>query len=365
MALKQFAHQKAAGASRKAQFRTRVQASLTLTRSAVPHINKASELPRKTVSSPAPPCPLAYELLQGNLVRFSPDANTKDVPTAVLVHGILGSKRNLNSFARMIVEGFPTWQVLVVDLRCHGESAAAAGGHAAVGPHTVDSSARDVLNLLRALRMFPHMLVGHSFGGKVVMSMAHQFGARLPRPVQTWVLDTVPAEVPEGAGGGPAGAALDHPRALIEALQQLPEPIESRNWVLDTLLHQGFTKPVAQWVTTNLRPAPGTQQLRWTFDLDGIAEMYDSYEAASMWELLQQPPQGLSVDFVRAEQSSFRWEGGVVDNIEALGHRVHLLRDAGHVVHQDNPKGLFDIMSSSFGVVDLHLERAKAGTRRR
>jgi hypothetical protein len=103
------------------------------------------------------------------------------------------------------------------------------------------------------------------------------------------------------------------------------------------LVAAGFTKPVAQWVTTNLRPAPGTQQLRWTFDLDGIAEMYDSYEAASMWELLQQPPQGLSVDFVRAEQSSFRWEGGVVDNIEALGHRVHLLRDAGHVVHQDNP----------------------------
>lgn len=45
-----------------------------------------------------------YELLQGNLVRFSPDASTKDVPTAVLVHGILGSKRNLNGFARMIAE---------------------------------------------------------------------------------------------------------------------------------------------------------------------------------------------------------------------------------------------------------------------
>jgi pimeloyl-ACP methyl ester carboxylesterase len=48
----------------------------------------------------------------------------------------------------------------------------------------VDSSARDVLNLLREQRIFPHMLVGHSFGGKVVMSMAHQFGASLPRPVQ-------------------------------------------------------------------------------------------------------------------------------------------------------------------------------------
>lgn len=57
--------------------------------------------------------------------------------------------------------------------------------------------------------------------------------------VQAWVLDTVPAEVPTGAGGGPAGAALDHPRALIEALRELPDPIESRNHVLDTLLQQG------------------------------------------------------------------------------------------------------------------------------
>lgn len=56
-----------------------------------------------------------------------------------------------------------------------------------MGPHTVESSARDVLQLLRDLRMFPHMLVGHSFGGKVVMSMAHQFGQRLPRPVQVRV----------------------------------------------------------------------------------------------------------------------------------------------------------------------------------
>jgi hypothetical protein len=53
----------------------------------------------------------AYELLQGNLVRFSTDTTTKDVPTAVLVHGILGSKRNLNSFARMIVEVSSSWSL--------------------------------------------------------------------------------------------------------------------------------------------------------------------------------------------------------------------------------------------------------------
>jgi pimeloyl-ACP methyl ester carboxylesterase len=82
------------------------------------------------------------------------------------------------------LQGFPSWQVMLVDLRCHGESSVASGGMPAVGPHTVQSAAKDVLALLREQRMFPHMLVGHSFGGKVVMSMAQQFGAQLPRPVQ-------------------------------------------------------------------------------------------------------------------------------------------------------------------------------------
>lgn len=57
--------------------------------------------------------------------------------------------------------------------------------------------------------------------------------------------------------------------------------------------------------------------------------------------------------------------GDVAERISELGHRVHLLREAGHWVHTDNPSGLFDIMGPSFGVVDLHLERAKAGVRRR
>ena len=73
----------------------------------------------------------------------------------------------------------------MVDLRCHGESATI--GSLPGEPHTVQTSAGDVLALLRQLRLFPEVLVGHSFGGKVVMSMAEQFGSiasRLPRPVQ-------------------------------------------------------------------------------------------------------------------------------------------------------------------------------------
>lgn len=83
-------------------------------------------------------------------------------------------------------QDFSSWQVLLVDLRCHGDSARhSAASHRP--DNGVESAAADVLDLLRHLKLFPEVLIGHSFGGKVVMSMADQFGRigpRLPRPVQ-------------------------------------------------------------------------------------------------------------------------------------------------------------------------------------
>ena len=83
-----------------------------------------------------------------------------------------------------LVQTFPSWQVLLADLRCHGQSAHMGPG---MPDNSVESAAADVLELLRHLRLFPEILIGHSFGGKVIMSMADQFGRigpRLPRPVQ-------------------------------------------------------------------------------------------------------------------------------------------------------------------------------------
>ena len=92
------------------------------------------------------------------------------------------------------VQTFSSWQVLLVDLRCHGESAVhKLQHHAPISQqqhqrrHGVESAAADVLGLLSQLKLFPEILIGHSFGGKVVMSMADQFGRigpRMPRPVQ-------------------------------------------------------------------------------------------------------------------------------------------------------------------------------------
>ena len=87
--------------------------------------------------------PLRYEIVQGALVRWSAEQpEGPHPPTAVLIHGILGSRRNLLSFAKRLAQAFPSWQFVLVDLRCHGQTASMPSPPG--GEHSVTSAARDV-----------------------------------------------------------------------------------------------------------------------------------------------------------------------------------------------------------------------------
>ncbi|KAK9748635.1 hypothetical protein RND81_02G070900 [Saponaria officinalis] len=295
---------------------------------------------------------LAYDLVQGALVRWSSlmDKSVPEPPTAVLIHGILGCRKNWGSFTRRLAKSFPMWQFLLVDLRCHGESA----GMKKRSPHTVAAAALDVLKLVSQLRITPRVLVGHSFGGKVVMSMVEQAAKPLARPVKVWVLDATPGKV------RPGGHGEDHPAELISYLRRMPEKVPSKQYVLDALVQEGFSKDVAQWVVTNLRQSgsPGSgSYFSWVFDLEGISELYHSFEETNLWEIVEDVPRGVHVNFLKAERSLHRWALEDIQRIhaaeeiaadEGAGVQMHVLEDAGHWVHTDNPDGLFKILSSSF-----------------
>ncbi|XP_024022886.1 abhydrolase domain-containing protein C22H12.03 [Morus notabilis] len=300
-----------------------------------------------------PPEILAYDLVQGALVRWSSvaDRSLPDPPTAVFLHGILGSRKNWGTFAQRLAQEFPTWQFLLVDLRCHGDSASMTKR----GPHTVASTALDVLKLVRQLRITPRVLVGHSFGGKVVLSMVEQAAKPLARPVRVWVLDATPGKV------RPGGDGEDHPAELISFLSKLPKEVSSKRHIINALLQEGFSKDVAQWVVTNLRPtttsSSSSLSFSWVFDLKGISEMYQSYEETNLWKVVEDVPRGVHVNFLKAERSLHRWALEDLQRIYAAeelaaeeggGVEMHVLEDAGHWVHADNPDGLFRILSSSF-----------------
>ena len=152
------------------------------------------------------------------------------------------------------------------------------------------------------------------------------------------MLDTVPGDV--YADGG------DHPRDVINFVSSLAMPLSNRKQLVDTLTGAGFTQAGAQWMTTNLVPR-SDGMLEWGFRIEGIAEMYRSYEATDLWPLVEKPPKGALIDFVRAERSAFRWSFVDQERMQTSGARVHLLRDSSHWVHIDNQAGLVDILSPS------------------
>uniref|UniRef100_A0A2N9G9E7 AB hydrolase-1 domain-containing protein n=1 Tax=Fagus sylvatica TaxID=28930 RepID=A0A2N9G9E7_FAGSY len=271
---------------------------------------------------------LAYDIVQGALVRWSSvmDRSLPESPTAVFLHGI----------PRYLCTEIGPGVSNMADLRCHGDSASKKKR----GPHTVASTALDVLKLVGQLRITPRVLVGHSFGGKVALSMVEQAAKPLARPVKVWSLDATPGKVRSGGDGE------DHPAELISFLSTLPEEVSSKRDVVNALIQQGFSKDVAQWVVTNLRPtsSPGSSSssFSWSFDLKGIAEMYQSYEETNLWEIVEDVPRGVHVNFLKAERSLHRWALEDLQRIHAAeeiaaeeggGVQMHVLEDAGHWVH--------------------------------
>ena len=246
-----------------------------------------------------------------------------------VLHGILGSSRNWSSFSRRLAVAHPTWRFILVDHRNHGDS------RGAVPPHSVRACAHD-LSVLAQKTGPPQVIIGHSFGGKVALAYAREYGAGLRH---VWSLDATP-----GARDRLDSTSNEVERVIVAA-RKLPTPAPDRRAVAAHFLSLGFSKMLAGWMTTNVRRGP--DGLVWRFDLDGVEAMLSSYWRDDLWPFIESAPAGLSVHLLRAERSD-RWTPTMVARLEAAGVDAPVLKDAGHWVHVDNPDALFALLTSSF-----------------
>lgn len=254
--------------------------------------------------------------------------------TALLLHGILGSGRNLRSFAQRLCSEVPNLRCVLVDLRNHGDSMGAPA------PHTLQACAADLRALARHLDVAPQAIIGHSFGGKVALVYAANQPAGLR---QVWVLDATPEALPEGE---PEPPAEEHGVAgVIRILEHLAMPLPTRQAVAEALRQHGVADATAQWLTTNLKPVAGGYA--WKFDLPAVRQMLASYLATDLWPVLQQPPQGVRIDVVRAMREP-RWTPPILQRFAQLPATVRLHQlDAGHWLHVDDLEGLLRLVVPS------------------
>jgi pimeloyl-ACP methyl ester carboxylesterase len=255
--------------------------------------------------------------------------------TDVLVlHGILGSGRNLRTFAQRLVQVHPSLRLWLVDLRNHGDS------QGAPPPHTIQACCDDLDALVAARGIRPAWIIGHSYGGKVAVAWTGRAPAGL---IHTWVLDSPPAGYAMAQLTG--GDAADNVERVITTLRQIPLPLANRRAVVGEFTQRGFPDSIGQWMTTNVRET--ADGYRWVFDLDAIDEMLVSYLATDTWPILESPPPGVQIDVIRAERSK-RWPPEVLARFAAITHgrsRLHMLPDAGHWLHVERTDALVALMT--------------------
>lgn len=276
---------------------------------------------------------LAHDVVAGPL---SDQQGNRADDVVVFAHGILGSRGNWKGFARRFIERAPREKALLVDLRNHGQS------HGLPPPHTVEAAADDVAALCRHLGLRPRLVVGHSWGGKAMLDLA------LRAPTEPGLAgQTVDVAVIVDSPPGPRvfGASREEIDRVIEAVSSVPLPVTSRRDLVTLLRERGLSEPIAQWMTTNL-----DESMRWKFDLAAIPPMLTSFGALDLWPRLRAHRPGLDVHLVRGGRSD-RWSAAELQQVQsaaAAGVVVdHVIENAGHWVHSDDPESLLQIVLAS------------------
>jgi pimeloyl-ACP methyl ester carboxylesterase len=248
---------------------------------------------------------------------------------ALLLHGALGSGNNLRSLASKLAKLRPEYRFCLVDLRHHGAS------QGAPPPNTLKACANDLAGLIEQLGAEPQVIAGHSFGGKTSLMFARLFPGRAR---QLWVLDSNP--------GRQEPSDDNEVMRVIGAVRATTTPAPDRNRIVAELMGQGLSSGTSNWLATNLeRTAEG---MVWRFDLDAIHELMLDYFRVDLWPVLESGAADTDFRVVVAERSD-RWAPENRARLQALAAsrphaKLHLVPNAGHWLHVDNPEFLLQLM---------------------
>jgi len=234
-----------------------------------------------------------------------------DHPT-VLLHGFLGSGKNLRTLAQRWSERDPSRLFLLPDLTGHGASPA-------LPPDAgIETLAADLRETVRAEGLpEPVSLVGHSVGGRVALELAKLEPAMVRDVV---LLDIVP---------GPIDDRLSASRRVLEVLLHAPDQAPDRRSLRQFLVDGGLGPGTADWLAMNVRLEEG--RARWTFDRPALDRLQAKISADDLWPVVEarrvpvRAIRGGRSGYVREEDvRRFEAAGVPVDTIPAAGHDVHV-----------------------------------------
>ncbi len=246
-----------------------------------------------------------------------------DERPTLLLHGFLGSGRNLRTLASGWARRDPTRRLVLLDLPGHGQSP----------PLPEDATLRDlaqeVLGTARALGLpTPWTLVGHSLGGRVALVAA----SLAPREVgSVTMLDVAPGPIPRSRQGSVP---------VLEALLRAPATAPDRRAMRAWLVEEGeLPEPIADWLLLNLEQEAG--RVRWRIERERLAELHPRVSSEDLWPIAESRPAPLIV--VRGARSRYV-SPEELTRLQGLGALTATV-DAGHDVHVEAPEEVLNVIA--------------------
>lgn len=235
-----------------------------------------------------------------------------------LLHGFLGSGRNLGLIARRWSARDPSIKLVMPDLTGHGASPPL--------PPDADLSAiaRDVLDLATAIGVAdPLELVGHSLGGRVALRAMTLAPERIGSAV---LLDSTPARIT----GGPTEI-----QKVVAALMSSPERAATREALREPLLARGLSTGLVDWLMMNVVPENGGY--RWRLDRAAASGLLERSRDEEMWAAIEQ--QAPKITLVWGELSSYVAPEDR-SRAERSGVKTIRIDGAGHFLHVEKPEAV-------------------------
>ncbi len=236
----------------------------------------------------------------------------------VILHGLLGSLDNWQTFARKLGSDF---KVFTVDLRNHGKSP-----HSSI--HTYSAMAGDLLEFFDEQGINKAHVIGHSMGGKVAMEFAIHHPERLLKLI---VVDISPRSY-EGTHD-----------EILDALSNLDISIITSRAEADSMLERSIPDfSVRQFLLKNLdRQGDGTFQ--WKMNLKALEDNYQNINVpVTSGQQLNVPTlviRGGKSGYVNEnDMASFRQLFTTVDLIT--------IPQSGHWVHAEAPDEFYQAVRS-------------------
>lgn len=227
----------------------------------------------------------------------------------IILHGLFGSLDNWQTHARKLSEYF---KVILVDQRNHGHSPWSDA-------HDYELMSEDLLELMNDLNIDKAYLLGHSMGGKTLMTFTEKYPERVEKLI---VADM-------GIKGYPP-----HHQKIIEGMDAISASERNNRSAAEQLLSNYVPDAgTRQFIMKNLYWVDKTQ-LGWRFNLEvlkaAMPKILGELQLSENW---------VPTLFIRGGKSNYVLDDDI-DSLEEKYPDMQLvtIENAGHWVHAEAPE---------------------------